>query len=690
MLWLCPLAIGVAVNAAHANDLADDLAGVLAEDLNNDPAGDLGPIPITAPVESSTAPFQVGDVPQGEFTGTYEVIEREELQQTGSSLAEVVAESTGVQFRQSGGVGSFSTVSLRGSTAEQVNVYLDGILLNEAAGGGVNLSHIELMQADRVEVYRGAVPVQLGNSAIGGAVNITSNRATSSPSTRFLAGFGSFGSAKFSASYAGPLSALNSSVFNEQRLVASFTHRRSDNDFSFINDNGTELNPDDDTEQNRNNAATESTSGFLKNGFALRSGGRFEQALQMDRHFQEIADWRNTPQGDATLSTDAWQWRASVSHGAGASDWASKWGVHYSLKEELFDDSNGSVGLGLQNTLSDTQVLGGSTYWERVRNDSSLTVNIKGRFETLDTRNQLQQNNSTKAERLRADANLQWNRFYAGGDSLFSAGLFGFSVDDDYSIGAQTLTRNGYNTQSLSPQFGLNHSIGELWGGSGKIIANASVQKRVPSFFELFGSQGFFEGNPTLRTETSRNVDVGVEWLSAASSGFDTTLQLVWFYHRKEDLISRVYDARGVGRSENISAATGSGVEINTLVSLRNGIELDANLTVQDSENRSQIRGFRGQQLPGEAAVDGALSVRWKNPQWKLEYTFKLNKDRYYDSANLLRAADQQTHSASISRNFAAWRVAVELNNIGNHNYEDFNGYPKPGRSGFISVTYQP
>ncbi len=649
-------------------------------------AADLGVIEIVAPVQTSTAtPFEIGDVPAGEFTGVHEVIDKEALQQAGSSLAEVVAESSGVQFRQSGGVGSFSTVSLRGSTAEQVNVYLDGILLNEASGGGVNLSHIELMQADRVEVYRGAVPVQLGNSAIGGAVNITTNRATANPSARFLAGFGSFGSARVLASYAGPLDWLN-----EQRLVASFSHRQSDNDFSFVNDNGTVFNTADDEEQQRNNAATHSTSGFLKSGFTLAGGGRLEQAVQIDSHLQQIADWRNTASGRASLDTDSVQWRSSFIRSAANNHWSSRLGVHYSAKDELYDDSEGSVGLGNQRILSDTRVFGGSGYWERLTDGRSLTFNVKARYETMDTANQLRDAARTSAARLRADLNVQHNRYYNGGSSLFSAGLFGFVVKDNYDTSNASFDRTEYNSDAITPQVGFNHSLGEKLGGIVSVFGNASLQQRTPSFFELFGSQGFFEGNPSLETEESRNVDFGIEWLSDPGYKIDTTLQMVWFYHVKKNLISRVYDARGVGRSENISAARGNGLELTGSFAFQNGLSVAGNFTVQDSENLSDISGFTGKQLPGEAAVDGAINISWKNPQWKLGYSYKINSDRFYDSPNLLPAADQKLHGVNVSRYFKEWRLDFEVNNIGNHVYEDFNGYPKPGRSGFISVTYQP
>jgi len=305
----------------------------------------LGPILITGS-EPETGPysaFEIGDTPEGEFTGFREVIEKEELQQAGGSLAKVVATESGVQFRQSGGVGSFSTVSLRGSTSEQVNVYLDGILLNEAAGGGVNLSHIELLQAEKVEVYRGTVPVQLGNSAIGGAINITTDRASDKPTTTVLAGVGSFGSSRIATSYAGPVN-----WFNGQRLVASFSHRQSDNDFSFLNDNGTVFNTDDDEKQKRKNGKTQSTSGFLKSGHQLAGGARLEHALQLSRHSQGISDWRNTERGTATLDTDNVQWRSKLSKSVEPGQWSSLWGVHLSTKNEIYDDSDSTIGSGSQ------------------------------------------------------------------------------------------------------------------------------------------------------------------------------------------------------------------------------------------------------------------------------------------------------------------------------------------------------
>ncbi len=652
-------------------------------------SADIGTIVITGdePEDESTGnvstptPFAIGDTAEGEFTGFREVIQKEQLQQAGSSLAEVVATESGVQFKQSGGLGSHSTVSLRGSSAEQVNVYLDGILLNEASGGGVNFSDIELMQAEKVEVYKGTVPVQLGNTAIGGAINITTARATGRPVTSMLIGIGSFGSSRFSAAFRGPASLLN-----EQTLVGSFSYRQSANDFPFLNDNGTNFNTTDDSRERRNNGQTRSLSGFIKTGHRLGNNLKLEHALQLYDRSQGVANWRNSERGAAQLESNNVQWRSTVRKDSGVGQWSSLWELTGSVKNELYDDRNASIGNASQLIDSDTSVMGVRGYWEKVQNHSSLSASVRMRSEALESINHLTQINATDAKRQRADISAQHNRYFNGATSLVSSSLSGFVVSDDYEIENFEQARDDYSTSTLLPQLGFSHTLSDRW----LMLGNASRQKRVPSFFELFGSQGLFEGNPSLKTESSTNFDIGVKWNSDPSQAIDQTLSATYFYSQRKDLIVRTYSAQGVGRSQNLSKAVVRGLEFAATAQWQQGFGLDASLTLQDAENRSRISGSTGKQLPGEAEVDGALTASWKNAQWKLQYEFKANLNRFYDSANFLVAADQRLHGLSLSRYWKDWRLDVEINNLTNHNYEDFNGYPRPGRVGFISVFYQP
>lgn len=630
---------------------------------------------------NSPVPFEIGDTAAGEFTGFREVIEKQQLQQAGSSLAEVVATESGVQFKESGGLGSHSSISLRGSSAEQVNVYLDGILLNEASGGAVNFSDIELMQAEKVEVYKGTVPVQLGNTAIGGAVNIISARATNAPVSSFLAGIGSFGSSRFSAAFRGPVDLLD-----DQTFVASLSFRQSDNDFPFLNDNGTSFNTADDNRERRNNGQTRSLSGFVKTSHRLWSNVKLEHALQFYDRAQGVANWRNTELGAAQLDSNNAQWRSTLRQTATGGGWSSLWEVNGSVKNELFDDRNASIGTSSQLIDSDTSVVGARGYWEKINSDNSLSFSLKLRGEEFSAFNELRQVNATNARRLISDFSVQGNRNYNNGDTLISASAVGFVVSDEYDIENFEQARADFSTTSVVPQLGFSHVVNDRL----VILGNASLQKRVPSFFELFGSQGLFVGNSSLQTESSTNLDFGLKWNSHPSQSVERLFSATYFHSNRDDLIVRTFNAQGIGTSQNLSRATARGVELTASALWQTGFSVDAAVTVQDTENRSSIRGQTGKQLPGEAAVDAALTAGWKNNRWKLEYEFKVNTDRFFDTGNFLVAADQRVHGVSVSRYWKDWRVDFELNNLTNQNYEDFNGYPRPGRAGFISLFYQP
>ena len=145
-----------------------------------------------------------------------------------------------------------------------------------------------------------------------------------------------------------------------------------------------------------------------------------------------------------------------------------------------------------------------------------------------------------------------------------------------------------------------------------------------------------------------------------------------------------------MGRSQNLSKATVQGVELTAGASWQSGFAIDTSMTLQDTVNRSEIAGQTGKQLPGEAAFDAALTASWANNHWKFGYEFRINTDRFYDAGNFLVAPDQRLHSVSVSRSWSDWRIDLELNNLTDDNFEDFNGFPRPGRAGFLSLFYQP
>src|SRR6185295_17078010 len=73
-----------------------------------------------------------------------------------------------------------------------VRVYLDGVPLNVASGGAVDLSTLPLGDVERAEVYRGTSPLAFGQSALGGIVAITT-QTPGDGSLKLRSGMGSFG-----------------------------------------------------------------------------------------------------------------------------------------------------------------------------------------------------------------------------------------------------------------------------------------------------------------------------------------------------------------------------------------------------------------------------------------------------------------------------------------------------------------
>lgn len=102
-------------------------------------------------------------------------IETRSLANSTSDLNQILSRSTGVRVRESGGLGSDFNFSINGLSGKQVKFFIDGIPM-ENFGNSMSLNNIPVNLAERIEVYKGVVPVELGADALGGAVNIVTNQ----------------------------------------------------------------------------------------------------------------------------------------------------------------------------------------------------------------------------------------------------------------------------------------------------------------------------------------------------------------------------------------------------------------------------------------------------------------------------------------------------------------------------------
>lgn len=102
------------------------------------------------------------------------VVETEQAQRQTADLGEVLAREQGVGVQRSGGLGSGARFSLNGLTDDQVRFFLDGIPL-ELAGYPFGIANVPVNLVERVDVYRGVVPIRFGADALGGAVNLVTD-----------------------------------------------------------------------------------------------------------------------------------------------------------------------------------------------------------------------------------------------------------------------------------------------------------------------------------------------------------------------------------------------------------------------------------------------------------------------------------------------------------------------------------
>lgn len=125
------------------------------------------------------------------------VIETTQAKQRAADLGEVLARTEGIGVQRGGGLGSGTKFSLNGLTDDQVRILLDGVPL-DLAGYPFGLANVPVNLVERVEVYRGVVPIRFGSDALGGAVNLVSDRAVRG--TRAAASYqvGSFGTHRVS------------------------------------------------------------------------------------------------------------------------------------------------------------------------------------------------------------------------------------------------------------------------------------------------------------------------------------------------------------------------------------------------------------------------------------------------------------------------------------------------------------
>ena len=158
--------------------------------------------------------------------GTVTIIRPEKYKGEQKTLADLLKDVPGVHVREVNGKGQYTTVTIRGSTAAQVGVFIDGVMNNLGGDAAVDISVIPIKNVERVEVYRGYIPSRFGGTFIGGVINVVTKKPDKAHIAAEL-GKSSFGGKSGSLEVTAPA--------GRGSLLAAINYEASDGDFPYYN-----------------------------------------------------------------------------------------------------------------------------------------------------------------------------------------------------------------------------------------------------------------------------------------------------------------------------------------------------------------------------------------------------------------------------------------------------------------------
>ncbi|MFQ5352694.1 MAG: TonB-dependent receptor [Candidatus Binatia bacterium] len=602
-------------------------------------------------------------------------------------MGELLRNSTGVQVSRSGGREDLSTVSIRGSTAAQVRVLLDGVALSLASSDVVNLADIPIDAVERIEIYRGFSPLGLSSSGASSTINIITKRITGESLNASLS-YGSFGS--FKASAAGSTTAGGGTV------AAFVTYKTTDGDFEFEFDD-TPANPDDPLQRRkRRNNDHESIDVLLRYLLPLADGA--ELMLSNDIYHKN----EGAPGSESKESTVS---RLRSTRDILAAAYRGSSGVRASadltiLDETLRDpttDADIDTNLGLPFEVADNQTvaatlrLGRGWEWRRWH---LFDVAIESAYERFEGRFPAIANGPSRdQQRYRLGVAFGDEVYFPRLKLTLSPQLRGDLVHNLFDVDNLPIPINRADVPdetvvSIDPRLGLRW---QAWPRV-TIQGNAGTYFRPPSFDELFGSDGFSAANPALDPEQGVNLDAGfrVE-LNTCGILEDGTFEYAYFVNRVDDQIVFLPSGARVPRPQNIGKTAARGHELRLELQGPHDLALTANYTAQNTKNKSRIIDFSGEKIPTLPDQEAFVRLSVGAPRWRLAYELAYRGEVFLDQSNDRAVNAYTTHGLILTLRPAlvsALAIKLEATNLGDQRSQDRLGFPVPGRAFFLTLSY--
>ncbi|WP_447984059.1 TonB-dependent receptor plug domain-containing protein [Nitrospira sp. Nam74] len=618
--------------------------------------------------EPAEKPIEVQDViisatktplPASQVTSAVEVITGEEMQQRKiKTVVDALRLAQGVVAFSNGGPGTLAQVRMRGASSAQTMVVLDGTIMNSPTDSAFDFANLTAENIERIEILRGAQSMLWGSDAIGGVINIITKRGTGKPTVSSFFEYGSFATIREGAQASGARGPVDFSMS---------LSRWDTSNFSAVN--------------YRRGAAER--DGFhnwqasSKLGVTLPRDGRLEFSLRwwnsdvnLDSAFGNSAfDVFGSKQTSRNLTLSA-RYEQPIT-----AWWSQKLTLAQTDQRVLFTSGTlqREIMTGVVSTPfpspSDISILNHRLEWQhnfQIAKPLLLTAGYQFRdglgnagssFGT-DQPQRILRSNAGFAE---AHVNI-WERL------LMTAGV----RQDSYNVFGDATTYRvtaGY----LIPETGT------------KIRGSYATGFRAPSLNELF-FQNF--GNPDLKPEKSKSMDVGVE-----QRLFKDRLQINagYFWNHFTDQIVNVTSATCPPATfgfcpQNIQESRSEGVEAGFQLAVFNNVSLKGQYTYTQTKDVST-----GLRLPRWPLHQASIIAGYQPlERLLLNVEYRYVGTRFNDTENTQKMSPFGVVNAQVTYNVTKqFQVYGRVDNLFNEKYEEILFFGTPIRSvyGGIRVT---
>jgi outer membrane cobalamin receptor len=494
------------------------------------------------------------------------VVTKENLRLTNSlSLSDGLKNVSGIDVKSTGGFGQVSTLSLRGSSASQVLVLLDGRPLNYINTGIFNLSDFPTEQVERIEIVRGPLSSLYGANALGGVVNIISPIPQKTKASGSLS-FGTFNTQAYSLSLSGNYKKFKLSWGGERK--SSDNDRENSDFYNFTTHTKLFFFPSSKTNGeiflNAQNDRMGVPGVVPDPDHTPKYGDREVTSLfdrQKDRNYSLDLTFNFAPQPKKIFSAKLYLDRRKM---------------NYHTVYDNYDPTYFNSVKTIEDDTYKTKTEGGFVQYSLpIFTTNTITFGWDFRKDELDAGQNIHY--APDSVTSLSDTLIFW-RPETKTLGFWGTGNFNFNNRWTFQVGMRLDDHSLYPSE-VSPNLGLiyhvnsNKSIKLSWGKAYK----------APTFNDLFWPYG---GNLNLKPEKGYAFET-----SFNSSTNKVSAQISLFYKRVKNLIVWLpLGKNGQWQPFNVDKYKGRGVEMNLDWKLDKGTNLSVNYTAHfDKEERNEL-----------------------------------------------------------------------------------------------------